>query len=309
MMRRSFGPILVGLGMFLLVAGLLVKFYAVPKLAVAPIDQQSVTNLEATGATIFDTGQLKNITTDLSVSVRTVGDVDASEKAPDGTAVWVSSTSTRSSDGQVRSRSVKRVAFDQSTGAAVNCCGNFIETQEGDREQVERKGQTFKFPFFAEKKTYEAWDDTLQSAVPARYTGTTKVKGMTVYTFEADVPATQVGTREVPASVLGEQGSGNVEANSMYQAHTTYYIEPTTGAPVNQVVDQKQWLTHDGNELVTTEAEIAYTDDEVQQSVDDLKGQASMLSAANSWIPLVLILLGLLGLVLGGLLSLRSRRA
>ena len=54
-MRRILGPLLFGLGVFLLVGGLLLRFYAYPRVAVAPIDQNSVTKLEATGATLFDT--------------------------------------------------------------------------------------------------------------------------------------------------------------------------------------------------------------------------------------------------------------
>ena len=72
-MRRIAGPLLFGLGAFLLVAGLLLRFYAYPKLATAPIDQNSVTRLEATGATLFDSSTLKEIQTDLSIQSRTVG--------------------------------------------------------------------------------------------------------------------------------------------------------------------------------------------------------------------------------------------
>ena len=48
-MRRLLGPILVGIGAFLVVTGLLARFYAYPALAVAPMDQNSVTSLEADG--------------------------------------------------------------------------------------------------------------------------------------------------------------------------------------------------------------------------------------------------------------------
>ena len=54
-MRRILGPLLVGVGCFLIVAALLVRFYAYPKLAVAPVNQNSVTKLQAEGATFFNT--------------------------------------------------------------------------------------------------------------------------------------------------------------------------------------------------------------------------------------------------------------
>ncbi len=63
-MRRLLGPILIGLGMFLVAAAALIRFYAYPTLAVAPIDQNSVTLLSAEDATIFDSNPevLDNVT-------------------------------------------------------------------------------------------------------------------------------------------------------------------------------------------------------------------------------------------------------
>ena len=75
-MRRLLGPILVGIGAFLVVTGVLARFYAYPALAVAPMDQNSVTELEAKGATILDLSTLKEVTTDMAVVNRTVGDVE-----------------------------------------------------------------------------------------------------------------------------------------------------------------------------------------------------------------------------------------
>ena len=84
-MRRLLGPILVGIGAFLVVTGVLARFYAYPALAVAPMDQNSVTELAATDATILDLSTYRRCTTDMSVVNRTVGDVKASEDAGDDT--------------------------------------------------------------------------------------------------------------------------------------------------------------------------------------------------------------------------------
>ena len=121
----------------MLVAGLLLKFYAYPRVAVAPIDQNSVTRLQATGAEIFDTSTLEPLTTDLSVQSRTVGDVKASEDRGENVRVWVNTTSIRSDDGTVRSRSTERTAFDATPAEAVNCCGAFDEATEGERDDGE----------------------------------------------------------------------------------------------------------------------------------------------------------------------------
>ena len=53
-MRRMISPALIGLGTFLIVAGVLIKAYAIPTLAMVPMNYDSTTYLEATGATIFN---------------------------------------------------------------------------------------------------------------------------------------------------------------------------------------------------------------------------------------------------------------
>ncbi|WP_310963065.1 DUF3068 domain-containing protein [Nocardioides terrisoli] len=298
--------VVAAVGAFLLVAGMLVHFYATPALAVAPSDQSSVTSLSAAGATVFDTNSLKDVTTDLSIKARTVGDVAASQKAPGDAVVWVSSTSIRDGQGQVLSRSMKRAAFDERTGSAVNCCGSFMQTAQGARTSVVRHGLVFKFPFFAKKQTYPFWDDTLGKAVDAKYVGIGSVQGLSVYRYVADVPASQVGTRDVPRSVLGLHGSSNIAADSNYQNHTTYYVEPVTGAIINQVSDTKSWLSAAGHDLVTTQAHIGYTPTQVTSMVKDIKGKASMLSLADGVVPWLLSLVGLA--MMGAAILLGRRR-
>ena len=306
-MRRIAGPLLFGLGAFLLVAGLLLRFYAYPKLATAPIDQNSVTRLEASDATLFDATTLKEIQTDLSIQSRTVGDVKASEDAGDNTRVWVGTTSIRSSDGVVRSRSTNRTPFEGTTAEAVNCCGAFVETTDGEREQVKRDGLVWKYPFATEKKSYKVWDSTLGKTVTSKYVRETKVQDLDVYVFESNVPRTQVGTREVPASVVGESGTGNVTAQSMYANKTTVYVEPVTGA----IIDQKQETTNtlavdDEDRVTTTKADIAYTKAQVGKFVDDISGKAPLLSLVHTTLPIISIILGLILLVVGFLLGRRN---
>jgi hypothetical protein len=305
--RPLLGAILAGLGALLVVVGLMVHFYVVPKLAVAPIDQNSVTSLEATGATVFDTATLAPITTDLSIKARTVGDVQASKKAPDGALVWVGTTTVKSSDGVIRSQQVKRAAFNEKTSEAVNCCGNFIETEQGVRTPVTRTGLLWKFPFNTEKKTYQIWDDTLGKAVATKYTGTTKLLGHTAWVFQNEVPATKVGAQDVPGSLLGQATNDNVTADSFYQNHNTYYVEPVTGAIVNQLTDTKSWFSYDGNQLVTTQAQIHYTAAQVKDMYDkELGNQPQLLALAQGFLPWVVALVGLVLIGLGGAIGRRQ---
>ena len=307
--RPLLGVILAGLGALLFVAGGLVHFYVVPALAVAPIDQNSVTSLEAKDATVFDTATLSAISTDLSIKARTVGDVAASKKAPDGTLVWVGTTTVTSADGVIRSQSVKRAAFDENTAEARNCCGNFNETESGVRTPVTRSGLVWKFPFNTAKKTYQVWDDTIGKAVATKYTGTAKVLGHTTWVFENDVPGTVVGSQDVPGTLVGQASNDNVTADSYYQNHNTYYVEPVTGAIVNQVTDTKSWFSYQGNDLVTTQAHIQYTQAQIREMYDKTLGnQPQLLALARGFVPWVVAILGLGLIAVGGALGRRHVR-
>ena len=306
-MRRLLGPILVGIGAFLVVTGLLARFYAYPALAVAPIDQNSVTKLEAKDATILDLSTLKQVTTDMSVVNKTVGDVPASEDAGDNTRVWTGTTSYRDEIGNIRSRSAERYAFDAHTGAAINCCGGFEETTDGEREEVKRSGQISKYPFGTEKKDCKFWDATLGQAVTTKFVKEDEIQGLKVYEFKYEVPVTVVGTREIPASLVGETGDA-IEADIQYSTTTQHWVEPTTGVVIDRVSDTQNTLARDGEVLITTSGGVfSYTDEQVKDNVDEYKGKASSLQAVHTTVPFVGVILGLL-LILGGVLLSRRNR-
>lgn len=306
-MRRFAGPVLVGLGAFLLVAAVLLRFYAYPQLAIAPIDRDSVTQLEATDATLFDTSLLQEITTDLEVRTTTRGDVEASKEAGDNTRVWTGTT-TITANGIVRSQSAERAAFDGVSGEAVNCCGSFSETTEGEREEITRKGLIYKFPFRTEKKDYDFWDGTLRDTVKAEYQKEDSIQGLDVLVFTASIPATVVGTREVPGSVVGLEDAA-VDADIVYANERTFYVDPVTGGIVDRTETQKSTLAIDGEDKVTTtEATLSYTDAQVKENVDDLGSQASQLSLLRGTLPIIALLLGLISLAAGLFLVRRARQ-
>ena len=304
-MRRILGPLLVGLGCFLLVAALMVRFYAYPQLAVAPVNQNGVTKLEAQDATYFNTATLSEEQTDFSVENQTLGDAEATEEAGDDIRVWYGSTSIRAADGTVISRSQERVAFDATTGAAVKCCGAYSETTEGERSAANREGQVYKFPFNTQKETYKWWDGTLGETVDMKFVKETEIDGLTVYEFQSEVPRTQVGVREVPASILGE-GDGNATADSMYENTKTVWVEPETGAVVDRNEHTRTTLAYDGEDRVTaTDANLEYADETVAANVDDYSSKARLLGLARVTAPIAAGILGLVLLALGVLFARR----
>lgn len=318
-MRRNLSIGLIGLGAFLLLAGLLVRFYAYPNLAVAPADLNSTTRLEAKGATLFNTDPkvLAEMETDLKVVSVTRGDVKATEKAAektDGALVWVNTTKVTSSDGVDRSLSTEQTVTNEVTGQAIkgdNWAELAFDTVPGEKPEIRRvpvepTGQVFKFPFNTEKKTYKFWDGDLAKATDAKFQSVEKIDGLTVYKFVQAIPATKIGDRVVPPSVFGLEGTKAVSADSIYANERTMWVEPKTGTIIDRSDKQLSTVEYDGHVIRATDATIEYTDAQVKKNVTDTKSSAKALGLVRGAGWLTLSGLGLLGLI-GGLLLQRRR--
>lgn len=306
-MRRYSLLLLFGLGTFLLVAAVLMRFYAYPKLAVAPLEQKSDTFLSAEDATILDLATLSPITTDLEVSVRTQGDVAASEEAGDDVRIWVSTTSIRSADGEIRSRSVDRAPFDTVTGFGVDCCDGWTSENDGERVPTTFEGVVFKFPFNTQKEDYPYWDGTLREPVTLSYDGEEEVDGLTTYRFIGEVPDTVVGTRDVPGSLVNSD-EATVTADTHYANAYTILVEPNTGAIVDLTQEQNGYVEANGAQIPTTQATISYTDAQVADMVDEVGTQGPLLGNLRGLFPIGAAIIGLL-LLGAGFALMRSRRA
>jgi hypothetical protein len=303
-MRSKLAHVSVGLGVFLIVAAALVRFYAYPALATVPADYEGVTKLEAKGARIFnsDPKVLAPETSDLDISSRTIADSGA--KAPDGDVVWVNSTTVRRADGSIFQQSRERAPFDAKSGAAVDCkaCDSWTEVAAGDREPVTRHGQVYKFPFGTEKHGYPVWDDALGKATTAKFAGEEKLDGLTVYKFVQTIPDTMIETREVPGSVFGSK-EPSVQAEMWYQMTRTFWVEPNSGSPVNRVENRVQELRYDGVSVPAFTGTVQYTKAQVADLVSDGKSNAMMLSGLKLTWPLIMLVVGVLLLGLGVVLS------
>ena len=232
-MGKKLGAVLIGLGVLLIVLGLMMKFYAYDRLAVAPMNQKSVSYSEAEGATIFSIADQQEVTKDLLTTVNVVGDVEASKaaskEAGEQVNVWEKVTYTDeptydvSSGEPPLSGSHQRLAFDAHSGVAVDCCETYatagadLETGEEIRDfDVAFEGQLVKFPFNTQKKSYDYFDTTLNEGVAMEYQGEATIEGLTTYEFESVIPATEYATLEAPAYWFGIDEEGNVELTRTY---------------------------------------------------------------------------------------------
>lgn len=305
-MRSKIASGAVGLGVFLIVAAVLVRAYAYPALARVPAEYESITKLEAKGAEVFNSNPdvLAPETVDLDIASRTIADTGAEQ--PDDVRTWVNSTTITRADGTVFQQSRERAAFDAVTGAGVACdtCETWVEVADGEQVAQTWEGQVYKFPFDTQKKTYAVWESTLGEPVDATFEGEEKIDGLTVYKFVQVIEPTVVETREVPGSVFGST-EASVSADMVYSMTRTFYIEPVTGGPVDRVENRVQELQYDGVSVPAFTGTVEYTQDQVDEYVADAKSNARMLGGMQLLFPVLLGLLGL-ALLIAGLLMSRS---
>jgi hypothetical protein len=271
--------------------------YAYPRLKKAPLDQYSSPVATGTG-TYFNRSpdKLAEITGARLSNKRIVrGDVGA---GTDDVAVWDSFNSTiDTADNGVITATQERIALDRVTAQSVQCCG----------ENPRHQGLTLKFPFDTEKTTYQFWDGPAQRALPAAYTRTEKLDGVTVYRFEQRIDRLDVGDQEIPGSLAGDPETPSVQTNIVYSNLKTLWVEPATGIIVKAQQDASQVLETQGGEPVLTllDAVLTYDDATVGRNADDAASGANRLRLLGTILPLVALFLGLVALA-AGLVLLRS---
>lgn len=288
-MRKIVAPALVGLGVFLVVAGLVARAWAPGQIERTPLDTDNTTYLsgtaqvpnadlvlEETPVLAWSTNRADADASDdhviaFSTSLCLVRDVDGIDGCVDG------------DDPRLISAETDVFAADRHTGLTVD------DPQYLPAGALHEEGLQNKWPFDAEKRTYPVWDGVVGSAVSATYEGTEDVDGLETYVYRA------------VADGKGVDVVGDLKGH--YTSTTTYYVEPRTGAIINQVIHQERVADGVGKVL---DLDLAFTGDQVRTNVDDAHDNIALLSLIETTVPVVglavgipLLLVGLALLVLG----------
>jgi hypothetical protein len=298
-MRKAIGWLLVVIGAFLLIAALLLRFYATPALKVTPLSLSITTYLDGTAEKLNpSTGEVE----DLDVKVTSVTETD-DEASDDDVVVWVNTTcvvvdepgtpdcvdagTEDNPDERLITVTTDVFATDRETAEA-------LSAEEGDdylpSDAEPHDGLVNKWPFDAEKKTYPYWDGMLGEAVPATYVGTENVEGIETYVYE-------VNEQERPAEVVkGVDG--------IYSIEKTIKVDPVTGSIVYQSNHDVRTLEN-GDPLL--DLTVEFTDEQVEEFVADAEDGRSSVQLISVTAPIAGTVLGLL-LLAGGLFLVFGRR-
>jgi len=309
-LRRIVSFVLLGLGVFAVALGLLLRFYAYPQLAKVPLDNESTSVAEGDGITALvienvDGAPVPEVRNNLSLTSTTyvTGDLTAPEVVEDGdVAVYVEAIKTvDDTSGITITASVRSLCIDRHTSeSVVPCEGQYIEQEAGKRQTVDRgdvqqPGLSFKFPFDTEQRDYDYFDLSVHKAVNARYDGEETIQGLETYRFVMDVPPTKIADREVPGSLVGQPDEPSVETEMYYQVKRTVWVEPVTGIVILGQQEGKQELVAPGEEpgegTTVFDGTLKFNDKTLNDNVNKAEDNKSKLSLLTTW-PIVMWIVG-----------------
>ncbi|MEU1072934.1 MULTISPECIES: DUF3068 domain-containing protein [unclassified Streptomyces] len=302
---------LLAAGAFLLTLAPLFAWYVTPHVKRTPIDVHTTTVSTGRGS-YFDAGSLA-VRHDQTITItrHVLGDVAESERS--GRAVWDISTTVDTprtlplaDPHKSLQWSTERWVTDRRTNAPVHCCAESRPPHEGDAY--------LKFPFDLRKGTYRWWDATLAAAIPLRYAGTREVLGHQGYRYTGTVAPTRIGTRPVPAPLVGLPGPRPVQAEQWYaNPGIDLIVDRRTGRVLDAVTSPRVTLRGpgQGTDAVTLLRgdELEFTPATQRQQVDLAREDGRKLLLVGTVLPLAAGGTGAVLAVAGtGLMALRWRR-
>lgn len=293
-MRKIIGWVLLALGTFLVVIGLMAAIWAPGQVKRTPLDTDSTTRLAGTADKLNPgTGEVES----LEVKAASVTKAD-SDHSDDDVIVFVSSTCLVIDEGDVPDC----VDADDPQGRLVSASTDVFATDRRDAMAVngsyvppsaeEKEGLVNKWPFDAEKKTYPYWDGMLGQAVDAEYDGTEEIDGLETYRYHVLI-------EDEPAEVV-------TDVDGVYSQDKYIWIDPVTGAIINQTQHEVRELT-DGSTLL--DMQLDFTEDQVAANAADAKDNGGLLGLLTKTVPLIGIIGGVLALLVGGFLVFAGRKS
>jgi hypothetical protein len=305
-MRRILGYAASVIGAFLLAIALLTRFYLVDRVIKFPLNEYHVETLTAADATYFSAGQLADVS---GVTMRETATVKGDTAAGTSTrAVWQEFDDIYdATHDKPFGYLLQQLAFNRRSGVLIKCCGEFVGTRSHTHFPV--GGQAYSWPFGTQKRTYLVFSNTVDRPVPARYAGTATVDGVGTYKFIEQIPATEFGAVSLPGSLAGEKTPALVTLGEWAQVQETDYVDPVTGGQVDTVADEHLTLRDSQGipRLILLQADFMMSPSTIASLAKSARSSDTDILLISTILPVSAGLLGLVLLVAGPILVLRSR--
>jgi hypothetical protein len=297
---RVLARVLLGLGAFLLVAGILAVTYAPGMVKKTPLDVDQTTYYEGTAAKLDPlTGAFE---TKPAYAIRYT-QVD-SKKSSDDHVLMVENACAVFDTGGARvcpnGNDPDLIKATTDIFAEDRVTAETVDDPNLPDDAVPHKGLVNKFPFDVSKSTtYCLWDGDVGDCVDLEYKGTKTLFGLTTYEFQYTV-------KDVPIDVV-EDDPATPEDDAIpgtYDNVVTVYVDPVTGSIIKSGQDQQQYLD-DGTPAA--DVTVMQTDASVKDFVDDAKKAHTQLTVLLTILPIVGFAGGILCLLGGLALVMRER--
>jgi hypothetical protein len=302
-MRRGTGLVATALGAFLIVLALMTRFYVAGQAIKFPLDEHTITTMSASNASYFDAGLLaKENGVTLTETSTTEGDVASGSSS---TAVWNNFSYVYDQTNSLTyTYSVQRLAFNRRSAELVNCCGANVG---GKRAHL--VGLGYVWPLGAKKTTYQFFDTTLMRAHPISYARSADVDGLSTYEYVETVAPTQIGTQQLPGSLVGMLDQATVTLGEYYTGSTSEFVDPITGAPVSVTTNRHLYLVDSSGKQVLNllDATFVTTPGSVAAAVRTAKSYDVKISALTVIGPATAGLAGIIIMIIGVIIA-RTRR-
>lgn len=287
-MRKILGPLLIGLGAFLIVVAILGLVYAPGAVKKTPLGTDSTTYLS---------GQADRLSAGMrpiyALSITKSDD----EASTDDVAVFTNVGCAVFDVGQdpqecADAEDENALALGTDVFATDRVTAEAVDFDALPADAVPHQGLINKWPFDAEKKTYPYWDSITQTGVDAVYDRTEEVAGFETYVYRVSIDEAPIEIAE------GTPGT--------YTDLKEIYVDPRTGKIIHQTDDQQRYLD-DGTAVL--DLQLAFTEDQQAENVADAEDSISGLDLLTKTVPLIGFIVGGLLLLVGHFLVLTGRRS
>ncbi|SPE49184.1 hypothetical protein SNS2_0870 [Streptomyces netropsis] len=311
-MRRKASLVLLALAVFFAALSPLLRWYAFPRLAKVPAGRYQAVVTEAKDATLVDYATLEPKKVSKVTVIQTLkGNVEQARKVKKETGrdavVWDTLTYIAGPDGKMVSRIPERYVFDGHTQQPVHAGGEHV-----DGTPVRREGIAYKWPFLVEKRDYRYFDMQTRTSAPIHYQGTRTYRGMEVYYFEQTVPWTKVPLPRTLPLGISPDTVRQLGLENWYTTTRMFWVEPTTGAPVNAEErhhTQMRWTGHPEKKPITAFAgHVKLRPDYADDTARLVKSQRQLVLLLTTYLPWGFVAVGVVLLALSVALEARSRR-
>lgn len=327
-------------GVLSLVAAALMAWWITPSyVARVPDGEKFTRNYQGTFKSLLDPTALAsgNLIGAVKQNVpMTVAQVVKAEKTDGDKALISDSRTTQAAGSTVEQTqwqySVDRKSLEATGSSHPSSWSNVIPA----------KGLTVSWPVGVKKQNYTGWVPETQTTATLTYLRTEEKQGIDAYVYEARVKPTKIVDpqilaplpKQLPTSLLQLLGTAGalpaaqaaqlaqvlpqlpaqVTMAYLFQDDSTFWVDPYTGLVLDVHRDQQRIAAlalPNGTTVPLIPAVAATyqtTADSVQQAADDANNGRTVIRWLGVWVPIILLVLGVLLLALVAFLYWRGRR-